>query len=76
MDAALAQNELTAQEKHLLERMNKTGSNAEITVKNAQKVLKLSESSARRILNSLVEKGYLIVDTKQIPHIYHLQQHI
>ena len=37
MDAALAQNELTAQEKHLLERMNKP--NAEITVKNAQKVL-------------------------------------
>ena len=73
MDAALAQNELTAQEKHLLERMNKTGPNAEITVKNAQKVLKLSESSARRILNSLVEKGYLNVDAAQIPHIYLLK---
>ena len=73
MDAALAQNELTAQEKHLLERMNKTGPNAEITVKNAQKVLKISESSARRVLNSLVEKGYLTVDIVRMPYIYHLQ---
>ncbi len=32
-------------------------------------------SSARRILNSLVDKGYLTVDRAQIPHIYHLQQH-
>lgn len=76
IDAALVQNELTAQEKHLLERMNKTGSNAEFTVKNAQKVLKLSESSARRILGNLVEKGDLAVNTAQTPHIYHLQQNI
>ena len=73
MDTVLAQNELTAQEQHLLECMNKIGPNAEITVKNAQKVLKLSEFSARRILNSLVDKGYLTVDVKQIPHIFYLQ---
>ncbi len=48
MDAALTKNELTAQEQHLPEHMNKIGPNAEITIKNAQKVLKLSESTARR----------------------------
>ena len=72
MDAALAQNGLTAKEKHLLERMNKAGPNAEITVKNAHKVLKLSESSARRILNNLVDKGYLNIDAAQVPQIYFL----
>ena len=72
MDAALAQNELTGQEKHLLERMNRTGPHAEITVKNARKILNHSESSARRILNRLVDKGYLTVNTNQIPYIFRL----
>lgn len=76
MDAALAQSVLTAQEKHLLERMNKTGPNAEISIKNAQQVLKLSGSSVQRILGNLVEKSYFIVDTTHTLHIYHLQQHI
>lgn len=75
MDAALSANRLTDTESKLLERMNKAGIHAEITVKKAAGILQRSESSARTILNSLVQKGYLTVDTAKAPYFYRLQQH-
>lgn len=75
MDAALSVNTLTESETKLLERMNKAGVNAEITAKKASAVLRQSESSARGVLNSLVKKGYLTVDTDHTPYLYRLHQH-
>lgn len=76
INAALSKNELTATEAKLLERMNKAGINAEITVKKVQGVLNCSESSARRVLINLVDKGYLLVDSSQKTYVYRLQQHL
>ena len=39
-------------------------------------VLQRFESAARAVLNGLVHKGYLDVNTSQVPFIYRLQQHI
>ena len=75
MDAALSVNELTDTESKLLERMNKAGIHSEITVKKATGILQRSEGSARTILNSLVQKGYLTVDTAKTPYLYRLHQH-
>lgn len=76
MDAALAANALAETEAKLLERMNKAGIHAEITAKKAAGVLQQSENGARTVLNSLVKKGYLTVDTAQTPYIYRLHQHL
>lgn len=76
INAALSKNELTATEAKLLERMNKVGINAEITVKKAKGILDCSDSSARRVLMNLVDKGYLSVDTSQRTYVYRLQQHL
>lgn len=76
IDAGLSQNTLTASESKLLERMNKVGPHAEITVKKAMGILNLSESTTRKTLNKLVTKGYLSVDTSHVPFIFHLQKHI
>lgn len=70
MDAALSTNVLGEQESRLLERMNKAGLNAEITVKKAAQILNLSESAARNVLNRLVSKGYLTVDTSRLPFLF------
>ena len=70
MDAALSTNVLSEQESKLLERMNKAGLNAEITVKKAAQILNLSESAARNVLNRLVSKGYLTVDTSRLPFLF------
>ena len=75
VDAALSRNVLSKAERRLLERMNKVGIHAEITTKKAAGILERSESAARTVLNSLVKKGYLIVDTSSSPFIYRLQQH-
>lgn len=75
MDAALSTNVLSESEKKLLERMNKVGLNAEITVKKAAGILKRSESRTRTVLNKLVKKGYLTVNTDKMPYIYRLHQH-
>ena len=75
VDAALYRNVLSEAERRLLERMNKVGIHAEITTKKAAGILERSESAARTVLNSLVKKGYLIVDTSSSPFIYRLQQH-
>ena len=76
VDAALSRNTLSESERKLLERMNKAGIHAEITAKKAAVILGRSESAARTVLNSLVQKGYLEADTSKLPFIYQLQQHI
>ena len=76
IDAALSKNLLSEGERQLLKRMNKTGIHAEITAKKAAAILQRSDSAARNVLNGLVQKGYLDVDTSKIPFIYRLQQHI
>ena len=76
INAALSKNELTETEAKLLERMNRVGLNAEITVNKAKSILDCSESSARRVLINLVDKGYLSVDSSQRTYVYRLQQHI
>lgn len=70
IDAALSHNELNAQESKILERMNKAGVNAEITVKKAAQILNLSETAARSVLNRLVSKGYLTVDISHSPFLF------
>ena len=76
INAALSKNELTETEAQLLERMNRVGLNAEITVKKAMGILDRSDYSARRVLTNLVDKGYLSVDTSQKTYVYRLRQHI
>lgn len=76
IDAGLAQNAPTPVEAKLLERMNKVGPQAEITVRKAMGILNLSESAARRTLNQLAAKGYLSVDASHIPFVFRLQKHI
>jgi len=76
IDAALSENALTDSEKTLLERMNKVGSNAEITTAKASKILDSGEAAARAVLNKLTQKGYLTADTSHSPYIYRLQQHM
>ena len=76
INAALSKNELTETEAKLLERMNRVGLNAEITVKKAMGILDCSDYSARRVLTNLVDKGYLFVDSSQKTYVYRLQQHL
>lgn len=76
INAALSANTPTPQEKKLLERMNKVGPKAEITVQKAAKILGLSDTQSRRILRSLVSKGYLTIDETHSQYIYRLMQHI
>lgn len=76
IDAGLSQNTLSLSESTLLERMNKAGSHAEITVKKAAGILNLSGSATRSVLNGLVKKGYLEADTSHMPHLYRLHQHL
>lgn len=76
IDAALSRNTLSEAESKLLERMNKVGIHAEITTKKAAGILQRSESAARTVLNNLVQKGYLAVDTTSMPFVYRLEQHI
>lgn len=76
INAALSANTPTPHEKKILERMNKVGVKAEITVQNAAKILELSETQSRRILRSLVSKGYLSIDETHSQYIYRLLQHI
>ena len=75
VDAALSGNTLSEAERRLLSRMNRVGIHAEITTQKAAGILQRSESVARSVLNGLVQKGYLDVDTSKAPFIYRLQQH-
>ena len=76
VDAALSRNTLSEAERKLLERMNKAGIHAEITTKKAAGILQRSDSATRTLLNGLVQKGYLTVDTAIVPFVYRLEQHI
>lgn len=76
IDAALSENTLTESESCLLQRMNRVGVNAEITVKKAEVILERSESATRAVLKGLVQKGYLTEDTAQQPFRYRLQRHL
>ncbi len=75
IDAALSENSLTPRESKVLERMNKAGVHAEITASKAAMILDCSTPSARMVLNGLQRKGYLTIDTANVPHIYRLEQH-
>ena len=70
IDAALSSNALTEVEGKILERMNKAGLHAEITVKKAAGILGRSEKSTRMLLNELVRKGYLTMEATTVPHLY------
>ena len=74
-DAVLSKNVLTEAEKTILNRMNKAGIHAEITTKKAAGILKRSDRATRLVLNGLVQKGYLDVDTSRATFVYRLQQH-
>ena len=66
---------LSDAEKKILDRINKVGIHAEITTQKAAGILQRSENATRTILNGLVSKGYLDVDTSNVPFVYRLQQH-
>ncbi|MCR5625198.1 MAG: Fic family protein [Lachnospiraceae bacterium] len=75
-DTALADNILTEPQKKILDKMNKVGLKAEITVSNAMKITKLSYSSTGRALNKLANDGYLTIDNSKRPYIYRLYPHL
>lgn len=75
-NAMLANNELNDTERKLLDRMNSVGINAEITVKKAMTITKLSENMTRNILNELGNKGYLRISKETKPYIYRLTPHM
>lgn len=76
VDAVLSGDALSSAEGKLLERMNRRGSGAEITVQKAGEMLKLEESDTRNLLNGLVRKGYLTVNTAGKEPVYRLEQHL
>ncbi len=76
IDAALSKNKLSVMESAILERMNKVGLKAEITVKKAAQILDCSDSAARTTLKGLAQKGYLTEDRCHSPFLYRLKQHI
>lgn len=76
IDAALSKNKLSVMESAVLERMNKVGFNAEITVKKAAQILNCSDSAARTTLKGLAQKGYLTEERSHSPFLYRLKQHI
>ncbi len=73
VDAALSRNNLTVRESKVLEKMNKVGVHAEITAKKASEILACKPDAARRVLNSLCKKGYLVVDSAHIVYVYRLE---
>lgn len=76
IDAALSNNKPTPNEQKLLDRMNHVKGIARITTTNASKILGTSESTARSTLRSLVSKGYLRVNTEEVPFVYSLEKNI
>lgn len=69
----LEENELNEAQQVLLTKMKKRGSGAEITVKNARKILNETEEKAAEVLQELVEMGYLYRTVKDAAEIYILQ---
>lgn len=75
-DSILANNLLSEKEQLILDRMNLTGKNAEITVRKAMEIVKLSESGTRNLLLRLANEGYLEINQDTKPYIYKLAPHI
>lgn len=73
MTSILEENMLDEKQKLLLAKMKKQGSGAEITKKNAQKILKGSESEAEEVLQSLMELGHLQKEINGTTEIYSLK---
>lgn len=69
----LEENELDEAQKLLLTKMKKRGSGAEITVKNAQKILSETEEQTVKILETLVEMGYLYKTVRDTVEVYILR---
>lgn len=76
VDAALSSNRLDEREVKLLERMNHSGPDAEITVKKATGILNCSETTARKVLLDLTQKGYLQEERSTHPYRYQLRRHL
>lgn len=73
MDAALSVNRLSEPECRILERMNKAGSGAELSLRKAAEMLRMSEGETAAVLNGLTEKGYLAAPPDGSPGIYRLR---
>ena len=70
INAKLANNVLSESQSRILDRMNKVGPNAEITVQKAMTITGLSDSGARKALNKLANEGYLIIDKSRRKYVY------
>ena len=65
--------EINAKQQLLLGKMHKQGQNAEITIATAARILNLSQQTAAKHLNSLVESGHLIKLKRDRRNIYILK---
>ena len=69
----LEENELDEFQKRLLSKMKKRGVKAEITRKNAQKVLGIPDQETVAVLRSMVEMGYLVPAVNDGTEVYILK---
>lgn len=75
INAKLANNALSETQRKILDRMNQAGNKAEITVKKAMEITKLSENATRNALNKLANEGYLTIDKSKFRYMYKLSPH-
>ena len=73
LDELRNKKELNEKQKLLLSKLNKRGRGAEIIVKKASGILKVSESTARKVLNELCEMNYLDREKIGNKYIYKLK---
>ena len=75
INARFANKALSETQRKILDRMNRIGKNAEITVKKAMEITGLTESSTRKALNKLANEGSLTIDKSQRKYVYILAPH-
>ena len=75
INAKLANNALSEPQRKILDRMNRVGNKAEMTVKKAMEITGLSESGSRYVLNKLANEGYLTIDKSKRRYVYILSPH-
>ena len=75
VNAKLANNTLSETQRKILERMNRAGKNAEITVQKAVEITKLTADGTRKALNGLANEGYLTIDKSRKKYVYKLSQY-
>ena len=75
INARLADNALSEPQRKILDRMNRVGNRAEITVKKAMEITGLPERRSRDALNKLANEGYLTIDKSKKPYVYMLFPH-